>query len=153
MPRSWSFEAAVDAPPDAVYAWMTDYREDDHANADFRRGAGVSTEDRAHSHRVVERKDATHLVVRDEWGREKFELHVELAPAAREVRLSGAFGYGAVWRAEPAGAGTRVTVRGQLAPTGFAKLFAGLFAGRMEKQMRQDFHGHLAQMRAELAKR
>jgi hypothetical protein len=150
MPRSWSFEATVDAPPDAVFAWMTDYREDDHANADFRRGAGVPADDRAHSHRVVERKDARHLVVRDEWGKERFELHVELAPEAREVRLAGAFGYRAVWRAEPLGAGTRVSVRGELAPTGVARLFAGLFASRMEKQMRDDFHGHLADLRASL---
>lgn len=151
MPRTWSFEATLDAPPDAVYAWMTDYQEDDHANAAFKRGSGAAADDRAHSHRVVERAaDGRHLVVRDEWGRQKFELEVELAPDAREVRLTGAFGYSAIWRATPDGAGTRVRVDGQLAPTGFAKLFAGLFAGKMGTQMRQDFDGHVEQMRSEL---
>src|SRR5439155_21501752 len=55
MPARWSFEAHVDAPPDAVYAWMTDYSEDDHANERFRRGAGAKADDRTHNHRVVER--------------------------------------------------------------------------------------------------
>ena len=151
MPRSWAFEARLDAPPDAVYAWMTDYQHDDHANAHFQRGSKSSPKDRAkHNHRVVERRDERHLVVQDEWGRQTFRMEVELAPEAREVRIKGQFGYRGVWKATPEGAGTLVTSRGALEPTGFAKLFASLFASAFMKQMRADFEGHVEHMRAEL---
>ena len=151
MPKSWSFQARVAAPPDAVYAWMHDYQPDDHANADFQRGANVPPKDRAkRNHRVVERKDERRLVVRDEWGRQKLEMEVELAPEAREVRLRGQFGYRGVWKATPDGAGTLVTSEGRLEPTGFARLFAPLFAGAFMKQMRADFDGHVEDMRTDL---
>lgn len=154
MPKTWSFRARVEAPPDAVYAWMSDHQPDDHGNADFQRGARTSEKDRAkRSHRVVERKDARHLVVKDEWGRQTFEMEVELAPEAREVRLRGQFGYRGVWKATPDGSGTVVTSEGRLEPTGFAKLFAPLFAGAFMKQMQADFDGHLEDMQTDLKAR
>jgi hypothetical protein len=153
MPARWSFEAHVPAPPDAVFAWMSDYAPDDHANERFQRGAGVKADDRTHNHRVVARKDARHLVVRDEWGRRRFELQVELAPEAREIRLAGQMGYRGVWRAAPDGAGgTRVTSEGALEPRGALRLFAPLFAGAFVRQMKQDFDGHVADMRESLPK-
>src|SRR5882672_10731032 len=154
MPARWSFEAHVDAPADAVYAWMTDYSEDDHANDRFRKGAGVEAEDRTHNHRVVERKDERHLVVRDEWGRRRFEMQVELGPDAREVRVTGGFGYRATWKAAPdGGGGTRVTSEGGLAPSGVMRIIAPLFAKSMAKQMEDDFNGHVNDMREALAGR
>lgn len=150
MPRGWSFSARVDASPDAVYAWMSDYSEDDHANPRFKAGAGVKPDDRTHNHRVVRRTSERHLTVEDQWGRQRFVVEVELVPERREVRISGQYGYRGVWRAEPDGAGTRVVSEGRLEPTGFARLFAPLFAGMFMKQMRGDFEGHVADMRASL---
>lgn len=150
MPATWSFEAQVPAPPDVVYAWMSDYADDDHANDRFQRGSGAKP-DGKHNHRVVERTDARHLVIRDEWGRQTFETRVELAPEAREIRLTGQFGHRGVWRAASDGAGgTRVTSEGALAPTGVMKLFAPLFAKKMLAQQKADFDGHVADMRETL---
>ena len=150
MPSSWSFEARVPAPPDAVYAWLSDYAEDDHANPRFRKGAGVKPDDRTHNRRTVERRDERHLVVHDEWGRQRFAMEVELAPEAREVRLRGQHGYRGAWRAEPDGAGTRVVCEGRLEPTGLARLFAPLFARMLMKQMKGDFEGHVEDLRQTL---
>jgi hypothetical protein len=100
--------------------------------------------------RRVERRDARHLVVHDEWGREQFTMQVELAPEAREVRLSGQYGYRGAWRAEPDGAGTRVVSEGRLEPTGLARVFAPLFARMLMKQMKADFEGHVEDLRASL---
>ena len=149
MPTRWSFEARVPAPPDAVYAWLSEYAEDDHSNERFRRGSGATDDKR--SHRVVERKDERRLVVRDEWGRQRFEMQVELAPEAREVRLTGQMGYRAVWRATPDGEETRVTSEGRLEPKGLMRLFAPMFAGAFMKQMKADFEGHVTDLRESLA--
>lgn len=150
MPSRWSFEAVVAAPPDAVYAWMSDFTEDDHARPAFKRGAGVKPGDKRESRRHVVSRDGNRLRVEDSWGRERFGMDVELAPGAREVRLSGQYGYRGVWRALPHGGATRVVSEGSLEPTGFARFFAPLFAGMLMKQMRADFDGHIEDMRESL---
>jgi hypothetical protein len=152
MAAAWRFEARIDATPDAVYAWMSDYRDDDHANERFRRGAKAADGGEA-SHRVVERRDAKNLVVRDEWGRQQFTLEVQLVPEERETRLRGEWGYRSTWRAESDGnGGTKLTVDGELAPRGPMRLLAPLFAARMRRQMEQDFAGHVEDLRATLSR-
>lgn len=150
MPSAWSFAARVEAPPDDVYAWMSDFREDDHARPAFKRGAGMRPGDKRESRRAVVSREGNVVVVEDSWGRERYRLTVTLDPAAREVRLAGMYGYAGVWRAAPAGTGTRVESEGRIAPTGLARLFAPLFARTFMKQMEADFRGHVADLAEEL---
>lgn len=152
MPKEWKFETRVAAPPAAVYAWLSDYQNDDHTHEAFRRGSKAK-KDGKHQRRVVERKDARSLVVRDEWGSQTYTMHVELAPEAHEVRLRGQMGYSGLWKVEPDGAGSIVTSTSFVAPRGFAKIFAPLFAGMFMKQMRADFDGHVEHMKSDLEKR
>jgi|SRR5581483_11255023 len=149
----WRFEARVDATPDAAYAWMTDFTEHDHGSEAFRRGAKAKEGDARASKRTVVSREGNRVKIHDVWGRQSFDMDVELVPARREVVLTGQYGYSAVWRAEPDGAGTRIVNEGKLAPTGFMKLLAPLFARSFAKQMRSDFDGHLEEMREDLAKR
>src|SRR5581483_8174623 len=132
----WRHEALVPASPDAVYAWMSDFREDDHAGEA--------------SHRTVVSREGNRVRLHDAWGRRSFDLDVELAPEAREVRLTGEYGYSATWRAEPAAGDTRVVVEGRLEPTGIMRLLAPLFSRGMAKQMQDDFNGHVEDMRSGL---
>lgn len=151
MPTSWSFHAHVPAPPDAVYAWMSDFREDDHARPAFRRGAGVKDGDRRVSHRKILSREGNVVTVEDAWGRDRFTLKATLDPAAREVRLEGQYGYHGTWRAAPEGEGTRLTSEGRLEPRGVMRLLAPLFAKAFMRQMRADFEGHVADATETLA--
>lgn len=152
MPKNWSFTARVDASPEDVFGWMSDYQHDDHANERFKRGSGAKPDGKP-SHRTVERLDDGRISVHDEWGRERFDMQVELAPSLREVRLRGQYGYHGVWRANADGAGTLVTSEGGLEPSGLMRLLAPLFAGALMKQMKADFDGHIADMRETLARK
>ncbi|SRR5581483_2697618 len=147
----WRHEALVPASPDAVYAWMSDFREDDHAREAFLRGSGAKPGGAA-SHRTVVSREGNRVRLHDAWGRRSFDLDVELAPEAREVRLTGEYGYSATWRAEPAAGDTRVVVEGRLEPTGIMRLLAPLFSRGMAKQMQDDFNGHVEDMRSGLTK-
>lgn len=150
MPPRWSFEAHVRAEPDAVYAWLADLREDDHARPAYLRGAGRA-DDAPASRRAILSREAGRMRVRDEWGRRSFETDVELHPEAREVRITGAYGYRGVWRARPhPEGGTRLTVEGEMAPEGFLRLVAPLMARMLRGEMRRDFEGHVADLRASL---
>lgn len=151
MPTSWSFQAHVPAPPDAVYAWMSDFREDDHARPAFRRGAGVKEGDRKVSHRKVLSREGNVVTLEDSWGRERFPMKARLDPARREVRLEGQYGYHGTWRAEPDGSGTRLVSEGRLEPKGVMRLLAPLFAKAFLKQMQADFNGHVEDAKEELA--
>ena len=149
--RSWRYEARIEAPPDAVYAWMSDFREDDHARPAFLEGSGAKPDGRV-SRREVLSRSGNRVELRDTWGKETFPMTVELVPEKRELRLTGQYGYRGAWRAEPDGAGTRVVSEGALEPSGVMRLFAPLFAGMMRKQMGADFRGHVADMRSELTR-
>lgn len=151
MATRWSFEARVPAPPEAVYAWMSDYREDDHAREAFRRGAGVKPDDRRASQRRIVRRDGNRLVLEDTWGGQRFSLHVELRPSAHEIHVKGAYGYRAVWTAKADAGGTLVRCEGSMEPTGLLRFVAPFFAKAFVKQMQADFDGHVAEMRVDLA--
>lgn len=145
----WRHEARIAASPDAVYAWMSDLREDDHAREAFLRGSGAKPGGPVAKRTIVSRQ-GDRLKVHDAWGRKAFDLEVELAPVAREVRLHGGFGYRATWRAEPDGPGTRLVVEGEMAPSGIMRLFVPLFAKGMAKEMQADFNGHVEDLRSAL---
>lgn len=150
MPSAWSFQAYVDARPEDVFAWLSDFTEDDHARPAFRRGAGVDPKDTRISKRTVTR-DGARLIVKDTWGRESFELVATLHPDAREVHLEGQYGYRGIWRAVPEGKGTRVESIGRLEPKGIMRILSPLFARAFMKQMQADFDGHVEDAREALA--
>jgi hypothetical protein len=90
---AWAHAGDVDARPDAVYAWMSDFRPDDHATAAFLRGAGAAG---PQATRKVLRRSDHEVVLEDTWKGRRFELTAKLDPQAREVRVQGAMGYHAV---------------------------------------------------------
>lgn len=146
----WRFEDTIDATPDAVYAWMCDFQPNDHSREAYLRGAKARPQA---SLRTVVSREGNHVKLHDAWGKEAIDLDVRLAPPEREVRVTGPWGYRATWRALPGPAGTRLVVEGELAPSGIMRLFAPLFAGRMRRQMEEDFRGHLEDARETLRKR
>lgn len=147
MSLTWRHEARIDAPADAVYAWMTDFREDDHAREAFVRGAGREAGAKDASRREVVSRQADRVQVRDTWKGRVFEMEARLDPQAREVHLTGAYGYRATWRALPEAGGTRLVVEGAIEARGVAGLFANLFGKRMLRDMEADFRGHVADAR------
>lgn len=149
MSVSWSFSAHVPAPPDAVFAWVSDFREDDHARPAFLRGAGMKAP--AGRRRIVAREGNV-VTLEDGMGRRAFRTRATVDAAAREVRVEGAHGYRATWRAAPEGDGTRLTCEGALAPDGLLRLFVPLFAKGMLRQVRADFDGHVADAVESLAR-
>lgn len=151
MPPHWRFDAHVAASPDAAYAWMSDFTEDDHTRPAFLEGSGAKPDPKRTSHRHVVSRDGNRLRIEDSWGRDRFAVNVTLAPETREVHIEGQYGYRATWRAEPDGAGTRIVLEARLEPTGFARLFAPLLARMLMRQMRADFDGHVADMRSSLS--
>jgi hypothetical protein len=153
MPVTWSHEAILRAPPDAVYAWMSDFREDDHARPAYLRGAGVAKPSKRPAVRRVVAREPGLVKLEDSWNGRTFRLTAHLDPERREVRIEGGMGYHAVWRAEPAPEGTRLRVDGKLAPGGVLGLFTPLFAKGMMREMAQDFRGHVADAEAELTAR
>ena len=152
MSGRWSFSAPVDAPPDAVYAWLTDLREDDHARPAYLRGAGAEAGARPARREVVSR-EGDRLVVEDHWGSRAFRVDVTLDREAREVRLEGKHGYRCVWRVVPDAPRTRVECEGRLEPHGLTALLAPLFVPRLVRQIERDFHGHIEDLREALAPR
>ena len=150
MARTWRFKARIDAPPEDVYRWLVDFRPDDHARPAFKRGAGVRHDTRG-SVRTVVARDADRVVIEDTWGRQRFRVEAFPDAIHRQVRLVGQYGYEGVWRAEEAdGGATRLTVTGTMAPRFPVSLFMGLFWRRLERDMRNDFNGHVEDLRESL---
>lgn len=142
---AWRLSGVVAAGPDEVYAWMTDFREDDHERPAFRRGSGAKPGGRPSSRKVLSR-DGDVLRIEDSWGRNRFVATVTLDPKARAVRIEGKMGYESTWRAEPDGAGTRVEVEGRMGRGVVGSLMA-VFASGIRREMEQDFRGHLEDLR------
>lgn len=145
---TWTFEAHVTASADAVYAWMTDFREDDHARPAFVRASGGKAG--VQSTRRILARAGDSVQLEDRWGRQSFRTTARLARGQREVRIEGAYGYRATWCAAPNGRGTRVTATTELDPRGFFALLLPLVAGKMRAQAEHDFRGHIADLEAEL---
>lgn len=150
---TWRCSDTIAASPDVVYTWLIDFTADDHNSEAYRRGAGVPPEKkRKPAKRTILSREGNVLRIQDEWGREKFVQTVTLDPAARSVRIEGGFGYLATWRADPDGAGTRVSVEGRMGK-GLVGSIMRLFEGRMRKGMETDFRGHLEELREAAAQR
>lgn len=148
MPLVWSFSDLVQADPDAVFAWMTDYREDDHRSPAFLRGAGAKRGEA--SHRRILARTASEAEIEDTWKGRTFRLRAVFDKENGEVRITGGYGYEALWRAVPSGSGTRVEVEGRVAPPGMLRLLFPLFARGMRRELEQDFRGHLEDLRSSL---
>lgn len=144
---TWKEETTIAAAPDAVFAWMSDFTEDDHNTEAFRRGAGVDpTKKRKPSRRTILSREGNVLRIRDEWGGSKYEQTVTLDPTARTVLIQGGMGYESTWRASPEGAGTRLSVEGRMG-RGIVGTMMRLFEGGMRKSMAEDFRGHVEDLR------
>lgn len=150
-PVTWVFEGRVPASPDAVYAWLSDFCEDDHARPAYLRGAGMREGKHVKGTRRVLAHDGNTVTIEDRWGFRSFRTRVTLDPEQRALHIAGDNGYGATWSAIPEGAGTRLIVEGRLAPTGVVGLAVPLFARGLRHQMEQDFLGHLEDLRSSLA--
>lgn len=151
-PVTWKFAATVPAPPDAVFAWMQEFREDDHSNERFLRGAGVTKPPRRPAKRTIVRREGNAVELDDEWNGRKNRMRVTIVPERREIRLEGGFGYSATWRAVPDGTGTSVETEGTMAPKGLFGLLLPLFAKGAKRDLEKDFAGHLADLRESLAR-
>ncbi|HVL49757.1 MAG TPA: SRPBCC family protein [Candidatus Thermoplasmatota archaeon] len=148
MPAArWRHEAVLEADPAAVYAWLKDFREDDHARPAFLRGAGIPPGEAPPSARKVVPRDARSVVVEDAWGRRSFRVVATFDDAARAIALEGAYGYRATWRVEEAPGGARVVVEGALAPRGFLGFLVPVVRRSLLREMARDFAGHVEDAR------
>lgn len=147
---TWRHETFVPVDADRAYAWMIDFREDDHARPAFKRGAGVKPGDKSTSKRVILSREGDVVKLKDTWAGNTFELTVTLDRPARALTIDGKWGYRARWSVEPAVGGARLRVEGEMAPGGLMGLLVPLFAGGMRKDMEKDFRGHVADMIHEL---
>jgi len=149
-PVTWKLSGRLSARPAAVFAWMTDFREDDHNSEAYHRGAKTPEKERARAaHRVIDVEGAT-LKIHDEWGTSRFDARVTVDGDAREVRIEGEFGYSSVWRAVEDGSGTRVETEGRVAPKGPGKLFLPFIGKGLMAGIERDFNGHMEEMRVDL---
>lgn len=149
-PVRWSLTRFVPVAPDAAYAWLTDFREDDHDRPAYRRGAGAKPGGKPSKRSVVSR-DGDVVQLRDEWDGRAFDLRVTLDAGTRSYAIEGAkWGYKATWRVEPSPGGARIRVDGEMAPKGLLGLLAPLFAKGMVREMERDLQGHVTDMLHEL---
>lgn len=148
----WRFSDVIHAPPDAVYGWLSDFREDDHARPAFKRGAGVEASDRRPSKRTVLSQNGRVIRIEDTWGRQKHTSTVTLDPGTHSIRIQGGMGYDSTWRAIEDAAGTLLEVEGKMG-RGLVGSIMTLFAGRIRKGMEDDFRGHAEDLREALATR
>ncbi|HET6403138.1 MAG TPA: SRPBCC family protein [Candidatus Thermoplasmatota archaeon] len=147
---TWRCEGTVDAQPDDVYAWLTDFSADDHSSEAYRRGAGIDARKRTKpSSRKVLSREGDVLRIEDTWNGQTWTQTVTLDAAARAIRIEGGMGYAATWRAEPHGSGTRISVEGQMG-RGLVGSVMRLFEKRTRRSMQQDFDGHMEALRESL---
>lgn len=151
----WYCSGIVAAPANVVYAWMTDFTEDDHNSDAYRRGAGVKPRNAkrgkppAPAKRTILAREGDVLTIRDQWDGNDWTQTVTLDPSTHSYRVEGKFGYEAEWRAIPEGNATRVEFAGKLGK-GLLGSLMGLFSGKMQKSMEADFQGHLEDLRETL---
>jgi hypothetical protein len=149
---TWSKSTRVKASPDTVFAWMTDFQEDDHARHAFVVGSGAKkTYTKKPSKRTVVSRDGNKVKIHDEWGGRKFEMNLELFPLEREVKMTGPFGYQASWKAVPDEGQTKIEAHVELHMKGLMGFLAPLFRGRFIRELEQDFAGHIADLENDLA--
>ncbi|HEX2021830.1 MAG TPA: SRPBCC family protein [Candidatus Thermoplasmatota archaeon] len=149
-PLRWQHETFVPVRPDDAYAWITDFRPDDHARPAYRRAVGATEKQAAKAHRQVVSREGDVVRLRDRWAGRAYDLTVTLDRPARALRVDGMMGYRATWSVTPSPGGARLRVEGEIASKGLFKLLLPLFAKGMLREMELDFRGHVADMVSEL---
>ena len=138
-------ERTVPFARDAVYAWWTDFREDDHGS----RHAPAS------SHREILRRDGNEVWLRDRATRPapvNLQEHVVLEPpdgSAVEARYPGADVHYA-YRFEATEQGTRISLVADIQPRHVGRILLPLFRGRVERYAARDTDYHLRSMNQDL---
>ncbi len=141
-------ERAVPFPRDAVYAWWTDFRSDDHPGRPSP----------ATSSRQILRRQPNEIWLRDRAARPApatVEEHVILDPPngyAVEARYPGADAR-YEYRFEPDGQGTRIRLEADVRPRHLGRILLPLFRGRVQRYAERDTDYHLRRMAADLAGR
>ncbi len=139
-------ERTVPFPRDAVYAWWTDFREDDHGS----RGSPAS------SRREVVRQQGLEIWIRDRarWPAPvTLDEHVVLDPPngyrvdARYPAVDVRYDY----RFEAETRGTTIRLTADLTPHHVGRLLATLFAGRIRAYAERDTDYHLHRMASDLS--
>jgi hypothetical protein len=142
------FERVTRFPRDAVYAWWTDFREDDHV-----RSGSPATSVR----RILRRKGnevwlhdcATRPI------RVTIEEHVTLKPTsgyAVEARYPGA-DVEYAYRFEPTAEGTRIVLEVSVHPRGLGRILIPLTSWWWRRYAARDLEFHLAEMAGDLSPR
>lgn len=148
----WSQSSRVKASPDTVFAWMTDFQEDDHGRPSFVKGSGApKTYTKKPSKRMIVSREGNKVKILDEWGGRKFDMNLELIPLDRTVDMKGPMGYHAVWKAVPDEGGTKVEASVNFEVRGFWGLLFRLFRKKFYRELNQDFAGHIADLENDLA--
>jgi hypothetical protein len=138
-------ERVVPFPRDAVYAWWTDFREDDHL--------GHSSP--ATSAREILRREGNEIWLRDRARRPApvtVEEHVVLDPpngyvvTARYPGADAQYGY----RFEEASGGTRILLTVNVRPRHVGRILLPLFSGWARRYAERDTDDHLRQMSEDL---
>ena len=133
-------------PPDAVFVWWTDFREDDHAHP----GSP------ADSTRAVLRRSGHEIWLRDRATRPApvtIDQHVTLDPPngyAVQARYPGAdVAYS--YRFQTADCGTTIVLEASVRPRGLGRLLVPLTAWWWRRYAARDLDFHLREMEADLA--
>lgn len=138
-------ERTVPFPRDAVYAWWTDFREDDHRS----RHAPAS------SRREILRREGNELWLRDRARRPApvtLEEYVALDPPngyTVTVRYPGA-DVRYAYRFETAAEGTRVSLEADIRPRHVGHLLLPFFRGFAQRYAERDTNFHLRRMGEDL---
>ncbi len=134
-------ERTVPLPRNAVYAWWTDFRDDDHPG---RPAPAKST-------REVLRREGNEVWLRDRATRPApvtLDEHVFLDPPdgyAVEARYPGA-DVRYEYRFEPRAEGTRILLLADIRPRHVGRILLPLFRGRVQRYAERDTDYHLRKM-------
>jgi hypothetical protein len=143
----WSKSAQVPFPPDAVFAWMTDFQEDDHGRPAFVKGSGAPKKyTKKPSHRQVLERSGNSVHILDKWGGRTYDMRLELKPLDRSVEMKGPWNWHAVWKAAPHEGGTKVEASVDMRVGGFAGLLMSLFKKSFYRDLEYDFNGHISDL-------
>ena len=147
----WSNSAQVKFPPDAVYAWMTDFQEDDHGRPAFIKGSGAPAKVyKKPSKRTIVSRSGNNVKILDVWGGRTYDMDLELVPLDRTIIMKSQWNYHAVWKAVPHEGGTKVEAEVDMKVGGFAGLVMGLFKKKFYRDLSYDFNGHISDLQDSL---
>ncbi len=141
-------ERIVPFPRDAVYAWWTDFREDDHR----------SRRSPASSRRELLRQEGNEVWLRDHARRPApvtLAEHVVLDPPngyAVDARYPGA-DVRYEYRFEPIAEGSHISLVAEVRPRHLGRILLPLFRGRIERYAARDTDFHLRRMAEDLSPR